>query len=936
MRRRVKGLLALILAVALVVTIMPYAEQGMSEVQAAELSKGTDGYYVVNSADDLQTLAENILSGEQSVYARLNTDVTVSIAPYSGNLFQLDLNGHTLTGDETSDKTAVITAAQQLVIEDSSSAGTGTIQAVNGQYALANKYNNAVQINGGRIRATSYPAICANQGTYTLTKGSVYSASDSAIGIAAGTQETGSGISFDIQGGTVVSDAASAAAVVLSVANSTLSMNSGSITGAYGGVSVAEDCSGTLTGGTIEATGAAGNGLSGYAVRTDSTNFSINADTLYLKSTAKRLFGVRQTGDSFGNYKDLRGYSESTDGIFYVPTVTATLTESDDAGNTYTCLTGGTQVVYYEGYYVTMHDDLTGNYVSPLTYREVVEATDAELLNGTYPVLEDVDEENVRHIFTGWGSFDGSQVVALPQEELEGFIELLIAELPSDGIDLYAMYQDCYKLTTSVSMDMAKVYDGNVNVSNLALGTVTGIQEDFPDVAINASAVYATADAGTGKLIHVHYSLSGADAEHYIAPEDEDYTTGVITPAAGSAEFTQYSWYVGESRPTPVIASVTNGTTGVTYFYKSAGAPDTAYTTTVPSAAGSYTAKAVFAATTNYQEVSKTSDFTISYLPMPEVPYTLSGMTGNNGWYTGSVAIVPASNYLISSTADGAMSGNISVDTTIQNMTIYLRTASGARTEAIQVGRIQVDGTAPAFNEMGDGITIEGSNWRSLLETIQYGLFYQNAKTVTVQAEDNESGIAGYEYLVSEVPLTIAQLQSSQAWKAGATFTIDAAAQEQIIYARVTNQAGMASYISTDGIVYDTTAPVIRGIVNGEFYYAEKLPVTVTDDYLQRVTVNGKAVTVNGTSAVFDLTPADEAYTITAQDVTGNTTTYKVTVEESWIRDGIASSGKKKLVAGTAYKLGSGKWQIAGDSTVYEGGRTFYAASSGEYDFQKR
>ena len=602
----------------------------------------------------------------------------------------------------------------------------------------------------------------------------------------------------------------------------------------------------------------------------------------------------------------------------------------------YTCLTGGTQAAYYEGHYVTLYDELTGNYVSPLTYREGIEATDVELLNGTYPVLKDVDEEDVRHIFTGWGSFDGSQVVALPQEELKGFIELLIAELPSDGIDLYAMYQDCYKLTTSVSMDMAKVYDGNVNVSHLALGTVTGIQEDFPDVAINASAVYATADAGTGKLIHVHYSLSGADAEHYIAPEDEDYTTGVITPAAGSAEFTQYSWYVGESRPTPVIASVTNGTTGVTYFYKSAGAPDTAYTTTVPSAAGSYTAKAVFAATTNYQEVSKTSDFTISYLPMPETPYTLSGMTGNNGWYTGSVAIVPASNYLISTSTDGPMSGSISVDTTIQNMTIYLRTASGARTEAIEVGMIPIDGTAPAFNQLGDGITIEGNHWRSLLETIRYGLFYQDTKTVTVQAEDNESGIAGYEYLVSGEPLTIAQLQSSQEWKAGATFTIDAAAQEQIIYARVTNQAGMASYISSDGIVYDTTVPVISGIVNGESYYADKLAVTVKDDYLQRVTVNGKAVTVNGTSAVFDLTPADGAYTITAQDVTGNTTTYKVTVEESWIRDGIASSGRKKLVAGTAYKLGGGKWKIAGDSTVYEGGKTFYAASSGEYDFQKQ
>lgn len=48
----------------------------------------------------------------------------------------------------------------------------------------------------------------------------------------------------------------------------------------------------------------------------------------------------------------------------------------------------------------------------------------------------------------------------------------------------------------------------------------------------------------------------------------------------------------------------------------------------------------------------------------------------------------------------------------------------------------------------------------------------------------------------------------------------------------------------------------------------------------------------------------------------------------------ILSAGVTSLISGTAYRLGSGKWTVAGDNTLYEGGSVFYVTNSGSYDFR--
>ena len=85
-----------------------------------------------------------------------------------------------------------------------------------------------------------------------------------------------------------------------------------------------------------------------------------------------------------------------------------------------------------------------------------------------------------------------------------------------------------------------------------------------------------------------------------------------IAKAAGTASVSMDGWAYGETAKAPVPTSATNGTDNVTYLYKVKDANDSTYSAAVPTAAGSYTVKATFPATANYEEATATADFTIA------------------------------------------------------------------------------------------------------------------------------------------------------------------------------------------------------------------------------------------------------------------------------------------------------------------------------------
>ena len=78
--------------------------------------------------------------------------------------------------------------------------------------------------------------------------------------------------------------------------------------------------------------------------------------------------------------------------------------------------------------------------------------------------------------------------------------------------------------------------------------------------------------------------------------------------------------------------------------------------------------------------------------------------------------------------------------------------------------------------------------------------------------------------------------------------------------------------------VLDNTAPVVSGIENGKTY-CEAQTVTVTEEYIESVKVNGTAVTLDANNQ-FVLNPADGTQTIAVTDKAGNEISVTVTVND--------------------------------------------------------
>ena len=122
-------------------------------------------------------------------------------------------------------------------------------------------------------------------------------------------------------------------------------------------------------------------------------------------------------------------------------------------------------------------------------------------------------------------------------------------------------------------------------------------------------------------------------------------------------------------------------------------------------------------------------------------------------------------------------------------------------------------------------------------------------------------------------------------------------------------------------ILDDTTAPRIEGVENGKTYHEEKT-VTVTDDNLSSVLVNGAnpAFTEQtaGKSATFQLAFSNNPYTITAEDVVGNKTEYTVTVKKKPIDSSMIQLDIP--TEGYTFKIGEEKKPTVtlkdGDSTI--------------------
>lgn len=175
-------------------------------------------------------------------------------------------------------------------------------------------------------------------------------------------------------------------------------------------------------------------------------------------------------------------------------------------------------------------------------------------------------------------------------------------------------------------------------------------------------------------------------------------------------------------------------------------------------------------------------------------------------------------------------------------------------------------------------IQLSTNSFNSFLNTITFDLFFKETQKATVTATDSGSGVKSIYYLVSDKALTADEVKTAE-WEAcDGSININPDTKA-VIYVKSVDNAGNISYISSDGLVLDSTVPVIIGIEDGKTYYGE-LTVTAQDEYLDKVLLDGESVKLENGS--FTIQPDNSEHTVEVTDKAGNIVSYTVSVFETF------------------------------------------------------
>lgn len=287
-----------------------------------------------------------------------------------------------------------------------------------------------------------------------------------------------------------------------------------------------------------------------------------------------------------------------------------------------------------------------------------------------------------------------------------------------------------------------------------------------------------------------------------------------------------------------------------------------------------------------------------------------------------------------------SVSANQTVLTPVIDGNTYTYTIKNITEEQVVTIRGIVSATAPSV-----AVTVgnDSTQWTDFLPEINFDYFFNKTITIDVSATEADSGTKLTEiwYYIADGDLfpenrayTDQEIEEAVSKWTGYTDGITLSENgEHVIYVKAMDSNGNVAYVNTAGIVIDTVLPTIFGVENGGVYYGDTL-IRASDDNLDTVMVDGIAVQL--TNGTYTIAADNQSHTVTATDKAGNQISYELYTFETWVRDGIQTAGTLRLTAGTGYRLGSGKWKVSGDETVYEGGNSFYVAESGSYVFSQQ
>lgn len=198
-------------------------------------------------------------------------------------------------------------------------------------------------------------------------------------------------------------------------------------------------------------------------------------------------------------------------------------------------------------------------------------------------------------------------------------------------------------------------------------------------------------------------------------------------------------------------------------------------------------------------------------------------------------------------------------------------------------------------------IIIGTDKWQEFLNELTSGLFFKDTQEVTINAADN-SGIVFASYLVTDQDISEEELESLVYRGYDEPFRIEPNG-EYIVYVMLVDASLNITYLRSDRLTLDNVQPVISGVENGKTYCGART-VTITEKYIDTVTVNGTTVELDESDS-FRLAPANGGQKIIVADKAGNTTEMTVTVNDGhtygeWASNGDGTHTRKCTVDGCA------------------------------------
>ncbi len=116
-------------------------------------------------------------------------------------------------------------------------------------------------------------------------------------------------------------------------------------------------------------------------------------------------------------------------------------------------------------------------------------------------------------------------------------------------------------------------------------------------------------------------------------------------------------------------------------------------------------------------------------------------------------------------------------------------------------------------------ISIGINHWENFLNRATFGLFFKDYKYIEITGSDTETGIKSREYYLSATPVSFEDIKKSDIpWTTYSGRVKIEPDNQYFVYAKITDKADNVTYIDTDGIVLDDTAPTLRVTVGTDTF----------------------------------------------------------------------------------------------------------------------